>query len=384
MSTEQKLMKRKKKMKKIIILSFSLLLSFNIFAKNKQIKTVYNLRNHVEKIKKKELMNSLRLFVYKGKPNRFFASKGHKNFQDYLIATLKNYKVDDSIEVIEDIFDLNIEQGKKLYQSDFDNKVVPNFKPDSAEYKKWSNFKQYMHTLLDKYKSYPGKNFIWEKKGSQSDKMIIITAHYDTVSHDSKTLKIDTSSLMPGADYNVSGVIIGLSLVKLLHDQDLKHTVRIVFLDAQAIGFLGSYDYAQKLKKEKDSIWGVFNLEMLGHDSKKFDKKKKYKNYKVYARSIKNDPESKDKKLFDKINSFNKKASVNIKFELARNDFISSDNFRFWDEGIPAITFSQNWEDDFNPKYQTGNDFPETLNQESLYNSYRYIAQGVLAHLLDL
>lgn len=371
-------------MKKIIILSFSLLLSFNIFAKNKQIKTVYNLRNHVEKIKKKELMNSLRLFVYKGKPNRFFASKGHKNFQDYLLATLKNYKVDDSIEVIEDIFDLNIEQGKKLYQSDFDNKVVPNFKPDSAEYKKWSNFKQYMHTLLDKYKSYPGKNFIWEKKGSQKDKMIIITAHYDTVSHDSKTLKIDTSSLMPGADYNVSGVIIGLSLVKLLHDQDLKHTVRIVFLDAQTIGFLGSYDYAQKLKKEKDSIWGVFNLEMLGHDSKKFDKKKKYKNYKVYARSIKNDPDSKDKKLFDKINSFNKKTSVNIKFELARNDFISSDNFRFWDEGIPAITFSQNWEDDFNPKYQTGNDFPETLNQESLYNSYRYIAQGVLAHLLDL
>lgn len=371
-------------MKKIIILSFSLFLSFNSFAKNKQIKTVYNLRNHVEKIKKKELINSLRLFVYKGKPNRFFASKGHKKFQDFLLATLKNYKIDDSIDVKEDKFDLNIEKGKKLYQSDFDNKVVPNFKSDSAEYKKWSGFKQYMHTLLDKYKSYPGKNFIWEKKGSQSDKMIIITAHYDTVSHDSKTLKIDTNSLMPGADYNASGVIIGLSLVKLLHDLDLKHTVRIVFLDAQAIGFLGSYDYAQKLKKEKDSIWGVFNLEMLGHDSKKFDKKKKYKNYKAYARSIKNDPDSKDKKLFDKINSFNKKASVNIKFELNRNDFISSDNFRFWDEGIPAITFSQNWEDDFNPKYQTGNDFPETLNQESLYNSYRYIAQGVLAHLLDL
>lgn len=370
-------------MMKLICLSFSLSLSLYTFAKSKQVTSIYNLRSHVQSISKKNLVNSLRMFVYKGKPNRFFASSGHKKVQQFLYSTLKNYKTNDDTKVTEDIFDLSIDTGKALYQSDFDQKIVPSYKPGSPDYKKWSGFKNYMHSILDKYKSVQGKNYIWEKKGT-SDKVLVVTAHYDTVSHDPKTLRIDEKKIMPGADYNASGMSIALALIRLIHDQKLTHTIRIVFLDAQALGFLGAYDYAQKLKVEKENITGVLNLEMLGHDSKHFDKKKKYKNFKIYARSKKSDPDDEDIALINMMKKIDKKTSVNIKFEVARNDFNNSDNFRFWDVGIPAITLSQNWEDDFNPKYQSGNDFPETINQQSLYNAFQYIAQGVLGHLLNI
>jgi hypothetical protein len=48
-------------------------------------------------------------------------------------------------------------------------------------------------------------------------------------------------------------------------------------------------------------------------------------------------------------------------------------------------TFSQNWEDDFNPKfYQTPQDTPETLNHQTLYSSYQYLGGAVLGTLLDI
>lgn len=365
----------------LISLSFSLFISSNLQAK--QIKSIYDLRKTVSSYSKKRLVNSLRMFVYKGKPNRFFGTVGHKNVQDFLFSTLTNYKVDDSITVTADKFKLNTEVGAALYQNDFDTKVAVSHAPESAEYKKWNSFKNYMQSMLNSYKDMPGINYIWEKKGS-SGKCLVITAHYDTVSHDPKTLRVNTNSKMPGADYNASGMAIAMGLVELLHNQSLNHGVKIVFLDAQSIGFLGAYDYAQKLKDQKENILGVINLEMLGHDSKHFDKEKKYKNFKVYARSVAKDSESKDEQLFETFKKTTKKASVNIRFILDRNDFSNSDHFRFWDVGIQALTFSQNWEDDFNKKYQSSNDFPETINQDTYYNAFKYLAHNTLGFLINI
>ena len=67
-----------------------------------------------------------------------------------------------------------------------------------------------------------------------------------------------------------------------------------------------------------------------------------------------------------------------------QNNFNNSDHFRFWDVGIPAIALTQNWEDDFNTKYQTGNDFPETINQETFYNAYQFIAKNTLGFAKNL
>lgn len=371
-------------MQKIFLnLSFSLLFLFSFNIQAKQIKSIYQTKSHIKKYSKKKLINSLRMIVYKSRPNRYFGTVGHKNIQSFLFETLKNYKLDDQTTVNEDSFKLNVEVGKKLYQNDFDTKIAKSYPKESKEYKKWNSFKNYMQSTLENHKSTLGKNFIWEKKGT-SGKTLIFTAHYDTVSHDPKTLRVNPNSKMPGADYNASGVAVALSLVDLLYNQQLHHSVRIVFLDAQSIGFLGAYDYAQKLKSESDSIIGVINLEMLGHDSKHFDKAKKYKNFKVYSRDKQQDPDGKDLQLLEAFSKSTKKMSVNIKFDITQNNFNNSDHFRFWDVGIPALTFTQNWEDDFNPKYQSGNDFPETINQDTLYNAFKYLAQNTLTYLINI
>jgi hypothetical protein len=65
--------------------------------------------------------------------------------------------------------------------------------------------------------------------------------------------------------------------------------------------------------------------------------------------------------------------------------FENSDNFRFWENGFIGGTFTQNWEDDFNPKfYQTPQDTPETLNHQTLYSAYQYLGGATLGILLDL
>lgn len=45
-------------------------------------------------------------------------------------------------------------------------------------------------------------------------------------------------------------------------------------------------------------------------------------------------------------------------------------------KGDFGLVFSQNWEEDFNPKfYQTPQDTAETLNFKTLYNAYLSLAE---------
>jgi hypothetical protein len=355
----------------------------NVEAKEIKLKSLYQINKYIKDIKEKEIMNSLRMIVYKGEPNRFFGTSGHKNVQDLLLKTLKSFNHEKSSSVSVDDFKLDTKIGNYFYQQNFDSKIVPIFKKDSKEYQKWFNFKNYMQNLLLQKKDILGKNLIWSKKG-ESDKTLVITAHYDTVSHNPDTMIINENSNMPGADYNASSISILLGLVKLLNPIKLKYSIQIVFLDAQSLGFLGSYDFAKKLKINRNNIMGVINLEMLGHDSKHFDKLKKLNNFKVYGRDENKDIDGNDLKLYQSFSKLGNRGNSGIRFDFLRNNFNSSDNFRFWEQGFASVTFTQNWEDDFNKKYQTANDFPETINQRTLFHAFKYLARSTLGVVLDI
>jgi len=349
------------------------------------IKNSYHLRSEVGKLARKDLMHNLRLLVYTGKPNRFFGTSGHKKVQTFLEKTLYYYKTNDMTEVEVQPFFVDITEGKRVFQNNFDTKVKPFHKKESTEYQKWQSFNDYMSTLIDSKKTVTAKNFIWKKKGKSSKKTLIITAHYDTVSHNKSTLEIDEEEIMPGADYNASGVAIALELMKLLSKHDLENSVHIAFIDVQSLGFLGAHHYANSLESQKDNILGVINLEMLGHDSKLFDKMKRERNFNIYGRNAKKDPEAMDKTLYQKLTTIPEKIKPNIKFKFVQNNFKKSGHFRFWDKGIPAITLSQNWESDFNSKgYQSPNDFPETINQQTLHYSLQYVASMVLGYAKNI
>lgn len=313
-------------------------------------------------------MDNLRNIVKKGAPNRYFGTQGHKNVQDFLKNKLKTYK---NGELNVDSFQLDIKNAHALYDQDFSQKIKPLFKESSSEYKKWKKINDYKKNLITSKKNINGKNFIWKKEGLK-DKYIVLVAHYDSVSSDPETFTVNENNKMPGADYNASSVAVLLSLVELLNPLDLKVGVKIVFIDAHTVGFLGSHDYSQKLKS---NTLGVINLEMLGYDSKLKDKRKKLNNFKAY---IKKSSSKKDLELFGLLSRQQKRASIGIKFEKSFENEGMFDSFRFRDQGYASVTFSQNWEDDLNPNYQTLNDFPETLNQRTFYKAFQYLAVSTI------
>ena len=151
---------------------------------------------------------------------------------------------------------------------------------------------------------------------------------------------------------------------------------------------MGSWDYAKKMKLEAEAganIEGYVNLLMLGHDSKIKDKAKKYGNMKLYYSRPGTPTYEKERGLAKNLSELGKSVGTYVKFNPEENSFQNGDNVSFIQNGIPSITFTQNWEDDFNgARIHTSKDFVETLNFKTLYGSFLYVSQAVSSWALSL
>lgn len=101
-------------------------------------------------------------------------------------------------------------------------------------------------------------NIIGEARGDNGSEILIIGAHYDTVPG------------TPGADDNASGVAGLLELARLNAVSPASRTVRFVAFTLEEpplfkTRHMGSYIYAEGLKKEKVRIEGMISLEMIGY-----------------------------------------------------------------------------------------------------------------------
>jgi Zn-dependent M28 family amino/carboxypeptidase len=102
-------------------------------------------------------------------------------------------------------------------------------------------------------------NIVAELTGKVSpEKVLVVGAHYDTV------------RTTPGADDNASGVAGVLGLAKLLAGKPLGKTVRFVAFGLEEPPVyrsrnMGSYHYAQGLKRKNERVEGMICLEMIGY-----------------------------------------------------------------------------------------------------------------------
>jgi hypothetical protein len=343
--------------------------------------TFTSVRSELGKISQRNLITTLNSFIKPSLPSRMVGQPGHESAQKFIEFTIKETDSKNTGTLSTISFKPDFDEGKDFYQRDFDQKVEGKLPKNSPDYNKWLVFTNYLKRQLDSLQNTEAHNIVWEKAGINTKKILVVTAHYDTITVDPKSMTINMKAPMPGANYNATGVAIALSLVKVLSQIDLNYTVRIVFLDWQGIGFLGSYQYAKLLAQEKKSgkeILGVVNLDMLGQDTSFLDKTKKTGNMVLYGRPSDG---SLARALLDK----GSRMGTKVKFEFRPNNFEQSDTFRFWEQDLGAVTFSQNWEEDFNPKfYQTSQDTAETLNHETFYGAYKFIGGAVLGTLLDI
>lgn len=100
-----------------------------------------------------------------------------------------------------------------------------------------------------------GANFVAEKRGVDSSKVFVISAHFDNVQN-------------PGADDNGSGTVSLVAIAAAIKDFNFKVNVRFVGFDQEEQGLVGSEAYVQQLIEsgEIGNVVGVFNLDMTGYD----------------------------------------------------------------------------------------------------------------------
>ncbi|WP_408096242.1 M28 family metallopeptidase [Peredibacter sp. HCB2-198] len=354
-------------------------LSFSAFA-GRAPSTYFQLKSDLQQVSNKNLVEWVNTFVKASAPSRMVGMPGHEKARNYLLETIEKLDPKKTGKLSMNSVSPEVDTVKKFYQKDFDEKVEGKIPKGSPDYMKWQKFTAYMQNLANSQKNNQVENIVWEKPGINTHRVLVVTAHYDTISHDPKTLLVKSNEAMPGANYNASGVAVALGLIKTMAQFDLNYSVQVVFLDWQGIGFHGSELYARELKKNGKEVLGVVNLEMLGQDSSFFDKTKKTGNMSIYLRD-----NADEARWVSKLLEHGKKITTKVTFEAKPNGFENSDNFRFWEQGFMSATFSQNWEDDFNPKfYQTAQDTPETLNHETLWHAYQYVGGAVIGTLLDL
>lgn len=348
-------------------------------------------RYALEKKKQEAMVEELRQFVNCCRPNRFVGSKGHLASRDYLekrVRQLDPGLASGRSTLTWEEFAPDTAHAASLYQADFEREIKGRLPPTDPEYVKWDRFTKATIGLTKSLSKVTGKNLVWEKKGLISpDQIILVGAHYDTIAHDKKSLEARPGDDMPGADDNGSGVAIALGLIEFLSQYDLPKTVRVVFFDFEEVGFLGSRAYVQAHAEElkRARFAGMVNLEMLGHDSKKGGKVKVSGDMRAYVRTPDQAGHAKDQALAQNLVALGKRISTQVKFEIGATGFNSSDHINFWEAGLPAVTFTQNWEGDFNEaRYHTSNDFVETLNLITWGQAWRYIVGAVTGHIYDL
>lgn len=99
-------------------------------------------------------------------------------------------------------------------------------------------------------------NVIGEIPGQDSSSIYGVMAHFDSIA--------DDLGVAPGADDNASGVAGSLEIARILSDYELHHPLRVVFVNVEEVGIVGSNEFAQRAVREGTPYEGVFNLDSIG------------------------------------------------------------------------------------------------------------------------
>ena len=225
------------------------------------------------------------------------------------------------------------------------------------------------------------KNIIATKPGKDNQKdILVIGAHYDSVLGS------------PGADDNASGMAVLLEMAKSLKESQTKQTIKfIAFVNEEPPFFkskdMGSLNYINECLKNKEQIKEAVILESVGFYSSQLYSQK-YPPlfgffYPARANFIALVSNFKSRHLLKTLKrQFIKNSTLNLE-TISTFDFVPgvdfSDNWSFWQKGIPAIMVTDTA---FyrNPYYHTANDTAEKLD----YDFMTVLTKDLGASILDL
>ena len=106
-----------------------------------------------------------------------------------------------------------------------------------------------------------GTNLIGKIEG-KSEKLIIITAHYDHVGVSA------SGEIFNGADDNASGVAGLLATARYFANKQPNHTMIFIAFDAEEIGLLGAKHFVKNLPFKKELITFNLNMDMISRSNR--------------------------------------------------------------------------------------------------------------------
>lgn len=111
-----------------------------------------------------------------------------------------------------------------------------------------------------------------ELGGSESDEMVLVTAHLDSTAAFSDHHYDPERDPAPGADDDASGVAAVLAIAKVIQNlaaiEKPKRTIRFVLFNAEEHGLVGSQAYARDQAAIAAPIVAVYQMDMIGYNVK--------------------------------------------------------------------------------------------------------------------
>jgi Zn-dependent M28 family amino/carboxypeptidase len=218
-------------------------------------------------------------------------------------------------------------------------------------------------------------NLIVEIPGKELPKeVLILSSHFDA------------APKAPGADDDGTGVAALLEIARVLKDQPMRRTVRLIFFNLEEVGLKGSAEYVQAHHTDNEKVIGMVSLEMLGFYS---DKPNSQKSPIPKIEGVFDPPTVGDfiglgtiSKFQEFSQRFNKEmlaSAPGIKIvvadfmPIAPPDFLRSDHAPFMRVGIPGaiLTDTSNFR---NPNYHKPTDTIDTLDQPRFTLTVRAVA----------
>lgn len=187
----------------------------------------------------------------------------------------------------------------------------------------------------------------------------------------------------PGADDNASGVAALLEMARVYTEFEKNQTspsqactVEFAAFNLEEYGMIGSRSYAEKLKRERAKVLGMFSLEMLGYASREKGSQEMpiflkpfYPDAGNFIGLVANTSSQallkKVKKIFQSVEGLETQTLVLPANGWFFPDARLSDHSPFWDEGFPALLVTDT---SFfrNPYYHSGRDTIDSLDLDFL------------------
>lgn len=202
-----------------------------------------------------------------------------------------------------------------------------------------------------------GKNIVSTIPG-KTDKMMIVTAHADTV------------SVSPGADDDGSGIAANLMIAEIMNRYTFHNTVKFIIFTGEENGVLGSSEYAKKAYENNEEIIGVLSLDKIGYAQSVEDGSK-----------IRHHANLQSDWMIDISETIALQFYNQIKLDVVRLPFDgSSDHRAFVKYGFSGSNLA---EESLNPVYHTSEDTIEYINSSYLTKVTK-LALGVASKIANL